>query len=219
MEKMKRKNVLAFLLCFILMTSNMSAKILETYHAVERGMSKKEVLKILGKPENTSFDPKGELWEYFKNGGLVHYDKKIYVFFDTHNSVVSYQEITLRPEDGNNDRSPYGRQPGYFPVPAYPGESYCMSDDTYSILYRKVKAATFDDDKNTLIEVASLGLYYSGAQCAGLMKLFSFDDNKLKALRLMAPHLVDLSHVTDIYETLSYESSRKEADNIIRSYR
>ena len=42
----------------------------------------------------------------------------------------------------------------------------CLSDSKFSILYNKVKNASFDDRKFDLIEVASLGGYYSCQQVA-----------------------------------------------------
>ena len=41
-----------------------------------------------------------------------------------------------------------------------------LSDDKFAILYNKVKNTSFDDRKMDLIEVASLGAFYSCEQCA-----------------------------------------------------
>ena len=64
---------------------------------------------------------------------------------------------------------------------------FCLSDEKCAVLYNKVKNASFDDRKMDLIEVASLGAFYSCEQCASIMSIFSFGDKKLAALRLMAP--------------------------------
>ena len=67
---------------------------------------------------------------------------------------------------------------------------FCLSDEKFTILYNKVKNTSFDAPKMDLIEVASLGAFYSCEQCASIMSIFSFGDKKLAALRLMAPRIL-----------------------------
>ena len=63
---------------------------------------------------------------------------------------------------------------------------YCLDDASFNILYNKVKKASFDDNKFDLIEVASLGCYYSCAQVVRIMKIFSFDDSKMKLMVILS---------------------------------
>lgn len=90
-----------------------------------------------------------------------------------------------------------------------------LSDDKFAILYDKVKNASFDDRKMDLIEVASLGAFYSCEQCVSIMSIFSFGDKKLAALRLMAPRIVDTHHAYLILDQLSFQSEKDEAARII----
>ena len=94
---------------------------------------------------------------------------------------------------------------------------YCLDDATFSRLYNKVKNASFDDNKYDLIEVASLGCYYSCAQVVRIMKIFPFDDEQLKALKMMAPHIVDLQNTGLIYKVFSFDSEKDKAEEIIRN--
>ena len=86
-------------------------------------------------------------------------------------------------------------------------------------LYNKVKKASFDDNKFDLIEVASLGCYYSCAQTVSMMNIFTFGDSKMKALRLMAPHIIDLQNAIIIYQQFSFESEKQKVGEILRSSR
>ena len=86
-------------------------------------------------------------------------------------------------------------------------------------LYNKVKQASFNDNKFDLIEVASLGCYYSCAQVVRIMKIFPFDDEQLKALKMMAPHIVDLQNTGLIYKVFSFDSEKDKAEEIIRNSR
>lgn len=92
---------------------------------------------------------------------------------------------------------------------------YCLSRDKFAILYNKVKETSFDDRKMDLIEVASLGAYYTCEQCASIISIFSFGDKKLAALRLMAPRIVDPRHAGLIYEKFSFLSEREEAARLL----
>ena len=90
-----------------------------------------------------------------------------------------------------------------------------LCDDKFAILYDKVKNTSFDDRKMDLIEVASLGAFYSCEQCATIMSIFSFGDKKLAALRLMAPRIVDPRRAYIIFDQFSFQSEKDEAARII----
>lgn len=94
---------------------------------------------------------------------------------------------------------------------------YSLDDASFSKLYNKVKKASFNDNKFDLIEVASLGCYYSCAQVVRIMKIFPFDDEQLKALKMMAPHIVDLQNTGLIYKIFSFDSEKDKAEEIIRN--
>ena len=93
--------------------------------------------------------------------------------------------------------------------------AFYLSDEKFAILYNKVKNASFDDRKMDLIEVASLGAFYSCEQCASIMSIFSFGDKKLAALRLMAPRIIDHHRAYLIYDKLTFQSEKDEAARII----
>lgn len=97
--------------------------------------------------------------------------------------------------------------------------SYSLSNQAFSILYNKVKKASFDDNKLDLIEVASLGCYYSCSQTIRMMKIFTFADERLKVLNLMAPRIVDPQNAIDIYKLFSFDSDKDKAGEIIRRCR
>ena len=96
---------------------------------------------------------------------------------------------------------------------------YSLDDASFSKLYNKVKQASFNDNKFDLIEVASLGCYYSCTQVVRIMKIFPFDDEQLKALKMMAPHIVDLQNTGLIYKVFSFDSEKDKAEEIIRNIR
>ena len=51
------------------------------------------------------------------------------------------------------------------------------------------------------------------------MKIFSFDDSKMKVLSMMAPRIVDLQNAPDIYRIFTFDSDKEKTANILRNSR
>ena len=218
---MKRNEVMALIATTILMFAVCLSASAKGKRNVERGMTKQEVIAILGEPKLTSFDMYGDKWEYAKYNNLFGDSKYITVFFDRNGKVVQYDTRIIEP----NSQTSNVQQPHPTP-PLYDGRcdpdgrmdyGYCLDDASFSKLYNKVKKASFDDNKFDLIEIASLGCYYSCAQVVRIMKIFPFDDEQLKALKMMAPHIVDLQNTGLIYKIFSFDSEKDKAEEIIRN--
>ena len=219
---MKRNEVMALIATTILMFAVCLSASAKGKRNVERGMTKQEVIAILGKPKLTSFDMYGDKWEYDKYNYLFGDSKYITVFFDRNGKVVQYNTRIIEP----NSQQSNAQKPQHPVPPSFDGVynpnlgmnyGYCLDDATFSRLYNKVKNASFDDNKYDLIEVASLGCYYSCAQVVRIMKIFPFDDEQLKALKMMAPHIVDLQNTGLIYKIFSFDSEKDKAEEIIRN--
>ena len=221
---MKRNEVMALIATTILMFAVCLSASAKGKRNVERGMTKQEVIAILGEPKLTSFDMYGDKWEYDKCNYLFGDSKYITVFFDRNGKVVQYDTRIIEP----NSQTSNVQQPQHPTPPIYDGRcdpdgrmdyGYCLDDASFSKLYNKVKQASFNDNKFDLIEVASLGCYYSCAQVVRIMKIFPFDDEQLKALKMMAPHIVDLQNTDLIYKVFSFDSEKEKAEGIIRNSR
>ena len=219
---MKRNEVMALIATTILMFAVCLSASAKGKRNVERGMTKQEVIAILGKPKLTSFDMYGDKWEYDKYNYLFGDSKYITVFFDRNGKVVQYDTRIIEP----NSQTSNVQQPQHPTPPIYDGKcdpdgrmdyDYCLDDASFSKLYNKVKKASFDDNKFDLIEVASLGCYYSCAQVVRIMKIFPFDDEQLKALKMMAPHIVDLQNTGLIYNIFSFDSEKQKVGEILSS--
>ena len=219
---MKRNEVMALIATTILMFAVCLSASAKGKRNVERGMTKQEVIAILGEPKLTSFDMYGDKWEYDKCNYLFGDSKYITVFFDRNGKVVQYDTRIIEP----NSQTSNVQQPQHPTPPIYDGRcdpdgrmdyGYCLDDASFSKLYNKVKKASFDDNKFDLIEVASLGCYYSCNQVARIMKIFPFDDEQLKALRMMAPHIVDPQNAIVIYQLFSFDSEKQKVGEILSS--
>ena len=221
---MKRNEVMALIATTILMFAVCLSASAKGKRNVERGMTKQEVIAILGEPKLTSFDMYGDKWEYDKCNYLFGDSKYITVFFDRNGKVVQYDTKIIEP----NSQTSNVQQPQHPTPPIYDGRcdpdgrmdyGNSLDDASFSKLYNKVKKASFNDNKFDLIEVASLGCYYSCTQVVRIMKIFPFDDEQLKALKMMAPHIVDLQNTDLIYKVFSFDSEKEKAEGIIRNSR
>ena len=221
---MKRNDWMALIATTILMFAVCLSASAKGKRNVERGMTKQEVIAILGEPKLTSFDMYGDKWEYDKYNYLFGDSKYITVLFDRNGKVVQYDTRIIEP----NSQTSNVQQPQHPTPPIYDGRcdpdgrmdyGYCLDDASFSKLYNKVKQASFNDNKFDLIEVASLGCYYSCTQVVRIMKIFPFDDEQLKALKMMAPHIVDLQNTGLIYKVFSFDSEKEKAEGIIRNSR
>lgn len=200
----------------------LSASAKDNKKNVERGMSQQEVINILGEPKLRRFDEYGDKWEFYKTS-IIADDKYIVVRFDRTGKVVSYNSRFIEPIANNAGCRPQRPTPPAYeevPLPIEPMYPvYCLDDASFSKLYNKVKKASFDDTKFDLLEVASLGCYYSCAQTVRMMKMFSFGDEQLKVLRMMAPRIIDPQNATDIYKVFSFDSEKEKAGEIMRRSR
>ena len=222
---MKRKNLMAIAAaCFMMLAVCVEApaKIRKT---VERGMTKDEVAAILGDPKLTSFDSLGDRWQYSSQNILTGDTKYTTVIFDLNGRVVGLDThieefVRGNGNKGNNANNANCHQPA--PMPAPPeynvgGYAYPLDDASFSKLYNKVRNASFNDTKFDLIEVASLGCWYSCAQTARMMRLFTFSDDRMRVLRLMASRIVDPQNSADIYGIFTFSNDKAKVGEILRS--
>ena len=70
-----------------------------------------------------------------------------------------------------------------------------------------------------MVEVATFGSYFSSAQCYEIISRFSFDDNKLEALKIVEPVLLDYDDKDKILRLFSYSSNRDKAAKILADRR
>ena len=91
-----------------------------------------------------------------------------------------------------------------------------MPDAKFNILLSKIKKKSFTDDKMDIVEVASLGCRYTCYQCVKILKLFTFDSEKLKALQLLSPQIVDSRNNYDIIKIFTFDSDKEKAAQILQ---
>ena len=90
-----------------------------------------------------------------------------------------------------------------------------MSEKDFQFLYKIIKKKSFDNDRMEILSVGVLDNYFTCHQCVRLMSLYKFDDDKLKILRIMAGHIVDLENHHDILMRIDFDSNKEKALDIL----
>ena len=94
-----------------------------------------------------------------------------------------------------------------------------MHRKDFKMMCEVVDDASFHEKKIGVIKVACISSYFNSKQCAKLLSMISFDDAKLKALKVLAPRLIidtDVTEVTDIVKQFSFSSNKDKALEILR---
>lgn len=90
-----------------------------------------------------------------------------------------------------------------------------MHNKDFKMMCEVVDDASFHEKKIGIIKVACISSYFNSKQCAKLLSMISFDDAKLKALKVLAPRMIDRD-VTDIVKQFSFSSNKDKALEILR---
>ena len=90
-----------------------------------------------------------------------------------------------------------------------------MHNKDFKMMCEVVDDASFHEKKIGIIKVACISSYFNSRQCAKLLSKISFDDAKLKALKVLAPRMIDRD-VTDIVKQFSFSSNKDKALEILR---
>ena len=90
-----------------------------------------------------------------------------------------------------------------------------MHNKDFKMMCEVVDDASFHEKKIGVIKVACISSYFNSKQCAKLLSMISFDDAKLKALKVLAPRMIGRD-VTDIVKQFSFSSNKDKALEILQ---
>lgn len=169
---------------------------------VNKGMTKEEVNKLFGQPDFRRFDSDLEQWEY-QRGRIGSFTKYLIIEFenDTVRSMDSFNEISKGTAVGNMDTKKVSLH-----------VTSSIDDDEFDEIYHKVKDSVF---KESTLDRSIRFQKFSCAQCIRLMSLYTFDDDKLKMLKVLKGHIADTQNYNDIIDSLDFISSRDKAREIL----
>ena len=199
---MKKIHVSAILILLVVMSS-CAGLILNFKNSqlmsIQKGMTQQEVKAILGKPNYRRFDGAMEEWEY--RGYLSKAGHSVICVNFIDNRVVGLDSFRV----GASDIAPAC-------------DYRAMRNDEFARFLNDVKSKTFDSDRTDFIEKATRSTGFTSEQCCRLIKLYSFDDDRTKVLKILYPSVVDKDNFSAAIDGLDFLSNQDTVKNFVRNY-
>lgn len=195
--------------CGVLDASLQRSRLAESLHT---GMTKREVVDLLGNPEFKRSYNGIEQWEYKKLHFISGAVTTILLDFQ-HDKVISFNSYA-----------------GDTPSPTYPPIAICPPAPVEEIpslayptdnqkwfqeLYQKVKDKTFKDERLKILREAARQSDFTCDEIVQLMKIFNFDDERLEALVILEPTIIDRENTDRIVDSMTFISGEEKAKNIL----
>lgn len=194
--------------CGLYDTAGQRAQLMENLH---EGMTKREVVDLLGNPEFKRSNNGIEQWEFHK----THFSgAQTVILLDFRNDkVISFDSYD-----------------GYYPSPAYPPIAICppapagsnsslpaSTDDQvwFRELCQRVKEKPFKDGRLDVLRNAARQSDFTCDEIVQLMKIFNSDDERLEALVILEPTIIDRQNVDRIINSMTFISGEEKARNIL----
>lgn len=213
-----KQTLLALTICTLVISCSLTTS--STIMKVQRGMSQEEVSHLLGKPDFRRFDNGSEQWEYTKTNVSTAANTVIIIDFvdgmvtnmDSFESNITPPPVAVCPPNEIITVVP----------PNHPDHSgphrpkhKAMNPHDFENLYKKVKNKAFKDDQMELLSVGVVNNYFTCKQTARLMSIFTWDDEKMKVLRMVSNRIVDRENGKEIIKTLDSLFKQDDARKIL----
>ena len=112
------------------------------------------------------------------------------------------------------------------PAPAYhhghhPGShGYAcgLTNDVYSYLSSSIRNEPHDSNKTDIIRRVMVGKTITAEQAKSIMKLYTFDDDRLEAAKILLPVMCDMNNAYILYDTMTFDSEKEALGDLIRRY-
>lgn len=102
--------------------------------------------------------------------------------------------------------------------PNYDRHDRAMDDQLFKKFFDSVKNEPFEKDRTSLINAVLANSYFTSEQCLKLVKLYTFDNERLKIMKMMYPRVVDKEAFFTVIGTLTFSNNRKKMNDFIKEY-
>lgn len=195
--------------CGVLDASLQRSRLAESLHT---GMTKREVVDLLGNPEFKRSYNGIEQWEYKKLHFISGAVTTILLDFQ-HDKVISFNSYA--GDTPSPTYPPIAICPPA-PVEERPSLAYPTDDQKwFQELYQKVKDKPFKDERLKILREAARQSDFTCDEIVQLMKIFNFDDERLEALVILEPTIIDRENTDRIVDSMTFISGEEKAKNIL----
>lgn len=181
------------------------------------GMTQSEVVAQLGKPEFKRFNLDMEQWEYRK----THYtgEQETVILLDFQQGKL----VAMDSYDNNQPAvSPYPPVAVYPPVPGQTAPVPLPEHherEWFDQLLQALRKEPFQDKQMELLYDAANCHRFSADEIIKLIKLYPFDDDRMKVLEIMAPALYDKRNDDRIVKAFTFDDNRQKAREVLQRSR
>lgn len=139
---------------------------------------------------------------------------KDYVYFNG----IGVTEIIV---DGRDEIRPDNRpgRPGHGGHrPDYDRYDRVMSDQLFQTFFDNVKNEPFEKDRIALINAALASSDFTTAQCLQLVKFYTFDNERMKIMKMIYPRVVDKEAFFTVINVLTFSSNKEKMYAFVKEY-
>lgn len=102
--------------------------------------------------------------------------------------------------------------------PDYDRQDRVMDPELFKAFLANMKKEPFADSRLKMLETALVSTDFMTEQCQQLVKLYNFNDDKVKVMKLMYPQIVDKEAFFTVIGTLTFSSDKDEMNDFVRKY-
>jgi hypothetical protein len=129
------------------------------------------------------------------------------------------EEMTAMRHDVTNapDLRAFRRRPSPAPQPQPPPppQVYPISEDQLQRLVRAINKESFGDSKLRVLQAAAPTQYFLVPQVMKLLQRFSFGEDKLAAVRVLWPRVLDRENAYQLYQAFTFQGEKDQLRQII----
>ncbi len=92
-----------------------------------------------------------------------------------------------------------------------------MDEISFSKLINSMKKEAFEDTRLKILKLSAKKNYFTTSQLKRILEVFTFEDNKVKAFKIVYPRLVDKENVHDVLDSFKFSSTKDEIVEWIES--
>jgi hypothetical protein len=93
-----------------------------------------------------------------------------------------------------------------------------MTEISFRTLLKSIEDESFEATRIEILEDATSRNYFKCGQLIEILKLFSFEDNRVKACKIVYPKLTDKENFHTIYPSFTFSASKTEIKEWIKKY-
>ena len=141
------------------------------------------------------------------------YNDRVYFNGNEVKDIIVEERGDIRP--GRPGR-PGNGQGGH--RPDYNRYDRVMNDQLFKKFFDSVKNEPFEKDRMGLITTALANSDFTSEQCLQLVKFYTFDNERLKIMKMMYPNIVDKEAFFTVIGTLTFSSNKTKMNDFIKEY-